>query len=458
MKKSARILAAILAAVLCLALIAPALAVETYDDFPVHATASILVDADYNEVLFEYNADEKRYPASITKVMTSLLTMEAIADGKLTMDTPVTLPDRGLLYMGIGADGSTADLKPGEILTVRDLLNCALIPSANEACNGLAMAVAGDIPTFIQQMNDRTAKLGMKNTHWSNTHGYHDNNHYTTARDISIMCQEAMKHPDFREIVSSVKYVIPPTNMCDHPRDIHDTNALVSTFRITDFYYPYAIGIKTGSTTEAGYCLASAAEKDGKTMIAVVLGGENWRLDGEINPHGYFIQSTELLEHGFNDFERQVLLDPVQPIKTLPVSLCKEQDYITILPAHGLEASLPKGLDPATFERTVELPESLEAPVEKGQTVGSITLSKDGKEYGNVELVATATLQRSKFMATMAQIRHLASQLWFKLVVLAVVILILVILVKVIFFPSNRRYGSRGRKFRPSGYRGKWRR
>ena len=194
-------------------------------------------------------------------------------------------------------------------------------------------------------------------------------------------------------------------------------------------------------------------------MIAVVLGGENWQLkDGEINPHGYFTQSTELLEHGFNDFERKVILDPIQPIKTLPVSLCKEQDYVTVQPARGLEASLPKGLDPAAFERTVELPDSLEAPVEKGQVVGSITLSQDGKEYGTVELVASSSLQRSKFMAVMAKIRHITSQLWFKLLLLAVVILALFILVKTIFFPSNRRYGSRSRGGRRSSYRGRRRR
>ena len=236
-------------------LAAPAAAAEP---FSVDATAAILVDADYNEVLYEQSADERRYPASITKVMTGLLTVEAIDRGELSMDTVVTLGDD--LYTGIGEGGSTQGLKAGEILTVQDLLYCALLPSANEACNALASTVAGSIPAFVELMNQRAAALGMTGTHFVNTHGYHDDAHYTTARDIAKMCAEAMKHPDFRQIVSSVRYDVPATNL-HAARELHDTNALVSNHRTGNIglLYRYAVGIKTGSTPEAGSCLASAA-------------------------------------------------------------------------------------------------------------------------------------------------------------------------------------------------------
>ena len=183
MKKYRSIPAFFLLLSLLTTLLTPALATEESDSFTVNAASALLLDADHDEVLYEQNADERRFPASITKVMTGLLTAEAIDRGELSLDTQVTLGDD--LYTGIGEGGSTQDLKPGEVLTVRDLLNCALIPSANEACNALASLVAGSIPAFVDLMNQRAAELGMTGTHFVNPHGYHDDDHYTTARDVS---------------------------------------------------------------------------------------------------------------------------------------------------------------------------------------------------------------------------------------------------------------------------------
>ncbi|BDF68518.1 D-Ala-D-Ala carboxypeptidase [Oscillospiraceae bacterium] len=447
-----------LALVLALSLFTPALAVSSPgEEFsPVNAASAILIDADYDEVLYEQAADELRYPASITKVMTGLLTVEAVDRGELSLDAQVTLGDT--LYTGIGEGGSTQDLKPGEILTVRDLLNCALIPSANEACNALAVVVAGSIPAFVDLMNQRAAELGMDNTHFVNTHGYHDDSHYTTARDISRMCLEAMKHPDFRDIVSSVSYTVPATNL-HAQRELHDTNALVSNFRTgsTGLLYRYAIGIKTGSTPEAGYCLASAAEKNGRTMIAVVLGGENWRVKGVDVENNYFTESKRLLEYGFNAFSRKEVLSPIDPVGTIPVSLCAEQDYVTVQPALGLEATLPNDLDPAVFDRQVTLPEALEAPIAKGQVLGSIALSYEGKDYGTVDLVATTALERSQFLYVLDQVQRFFGHLWVKIALLAVVVLILILVVRHLVFGSsrrNRRGGSAPKVYR-SSYRGK---
>ncbi|MDE6590720.1 MAG: D-alanyl-D-alanine carboxypeptidase, partial [Oscillospiraceae bacterium] len=326
------------------------------DSFSLSATAAILVEADTGEVLFEAAADERRYPASITKVMTGLLTVEAVERGEIMLDQVVTLGDD--LYTGIGVDGSTQNLQAGEVLTVRDLLNCALIPSANEACNALAVVVAGSIPSFVELMNERAAELGMTSTHFMNTHGYHDDDHYTTARDISYMCLEAMSHPEFRAIVSSGTYTVPATNLHD-ARVLQDTNALVSESKTSGMRYRYAIGIKTGSTPEAGYCLASAAEKDHRTVIAVLLGGKYWYASGNYVEDNYFMESRRLLEHGFNDFAQKTVLDEIEPIGTISVSLCKEQDYVTVQPDSSIFATLPKDLDPTLFERNVSLPDSL---------------------------------------------------------------------------------------------------
>ncbi len=406
----------------------------------VQAAAAILLDADYDEVLYEQAADELRYPASITKVMTGLLAIEAVERGQLTMDTVITLGDD--LYTGIGEGGSTQELKAGEMLSVRDLLNCALIPSANEACNALATAVSGSISAFVDLMNQRAAELGMKNTHFTNTHGYHDDNHYTTARDVSRMCLEAMKHPDFREIVSSVSYTVPATNL-SKARELHDTNALVSNFRTGEnrLLYRYAVGIKTGSTPEAGYCLASAAEKNGRLMIAVVLGGTYWKVNGEYVDHNYFTESKALLEHGFNDFSRQAVLSQIEPVSTIPVKLCAQQDYVTVQPAAGLEATLPNSVDPALFERAIDLPEGpLEAPIQQGQVLGTISISYEGRNFGTVDLVAATSLERSKWLAILDKLQQLFSMLWVKLALLAAVLILLVFcLRRAILGPSRKR-------------------
>lgn len=455
MKKYRSISAFFLLLSLLASLFTPALATEKNDGFTVNAASALLLNADYDEVLYEQNADERRFPASITKVMTGLLTVEAVDRGELSLDTQITLGDD--LYTGIGEGGSTQDLKPGEILTVRDLLNCALIPSANEACNALASAVAGNIPAFVELMNQRAAELGMTGTHFVNPHGYHDDNHYTTARDVSRMCLEAMKHPDFRKVVSSVSYTVPATNL-HAERVLHDTNALVSNFRVRGFLYQYAIGIKTGSTPEAGYCLASAAEKDGSTLIAVILGGENWKDSfGNAVEKNYFQESKNLLEYGFNHFSRKTILSEIDPIGTIPVKLCADQDYVTVQPAGNLDASLPNDLDPSAFQRQVNLPESLDAPIEKGQSLGSITLSYEGKEYGTVDLVATSSLERSQFLALLDQVQRFFSHLWVKLLLLVLVLLILIFVIRRLFFGSsrrNRRGGSAPRVYR-SSYRGR---
>ena len=449
MKKYHSLSAFFLALILTAGLFSPAALAAEEDSFSVAATAAILVDLDTGEVLFEMDADEQRYPASITKVMTGLLAVEAIERGELTMDTLVTLGDD--LYTGIGAGGSTQDLKTGEILTVRDLLNCALIPSANEACNALASTVSGSIPAFVELMNQRAQELGMTNTHFMNTHGYHDDNHYTTARDISYLCLEAMGHPEFRSIVSSGTYTVPPTNLHEEPRVLQDTNALVSESKTSGLRYQYAIGIKTGSTPEAGYCLASAAEKNHRVLIAVLLGGKYWYADGNYVEDNYFTESRRLLEYGYNHFSQKTVLDEIEQNGTIRVSLCKEQDYVTVQPESSLYATLPNDIDPALFERNVSLPDSLQAPIEKGQVLGTMTLSYGDEVYGTLDLVAVNRVERSEFLYRQAQIEAFFRQSGTQVAIAAGLILAGIVLLRLAVFRKRRRPVSAGHRGRYSG-------
>jgi len=498
--KKYRFLSLFLSVVLTLALAPGARAAgsgsEILDAMHIDATAAVLIDADYGDVLYQQDAHEKRYPASITKVMTSLLVLELIdgrmdgpapaeaapgaagpvsstettsapstaapgSDGspdsapsgqeaplpqpKISLDDVVTVGSQ--LHSGIGAGGSTADIKVGEQLTVKELLASALIPSANEACNALAEYVDGDVSKFVERMNRRAAELGMTGTHFSNAHGYHDDNHYTTAYDVALMCREAMKHQTFRELVGLKNYTLPATTMHDE-RIIRSTNALISNFKVTGYLYSKAIGIKTGHTPEAGYCLASAAYDDGKTLIAVVMGCE--REPGTTGSVGftYFSESSRLLEWGFQNFTRRVILDDSASHGEIPVTLGEDQNYVSAWPVGSVEATLPRDLDIGLFQLKKDCVETLEAPVAKGQKVGTITVTYNDQVYGTLDLVAGNDVARSTFRFVLSQIQHFFSLTWVRIGLLVIIMLVLVLILRLKLGGRRRRRYSGSRRRR----------
>ena len=265
--KKYRIPALLLSLVLMLnLLVLPAAAIEEPE---LQCTHAILVDANYDEVLYEVGGHDKVYPASITKVMTALLVLEAIDSGKLTKDQQITAGPTTLQDMS--GNYSTANLEPGDVLTVEQLLYCLLLPSANEAGNILAVAVDGSIEAFVEHMNTRAKELGCKGTHFVNPHGLHDPDHYTTAYDISLYMTEALKHELFRTIIHTATYVLPATAHMGE-QTFYNTNALISNFHYSGYVYDKCIGGKTGTTDEAGRCLVAAAESGDTLLISVILG------------------------------------------------------------------------------------------------------------------------------------------------------------------------------------------
>ena len=296
----------------------------------------------------------------------------------------------------------------------------------------------------------------MTGTHFTNPHGYHDDDHYTTARDMATLCREAMTHSDFRDILSTGGgYVVPATNLSGE-RSLKNTNALMPNAVPNGYRYQYAIGIKTGSTSKAGYCLASAAEKNHRTVIAILLGGINWIKNDLEVPYNYFTESRRLLNYGFNNFSKRTVLDVIEPLGTVPVSLCAQQDYVTVQPAQSLTATLPNSLDPALFQRDVVLPEeALQAPIEKGQVLGTVTVTYNGVNYGTVDLVAATSLERSTGLYLLDRAGWVFSHTWVRvlLVVLAVLI-VLFSLRRAAFGPTRPR---RKRRKSGQGYSGSYR-
>ena len=376
--KKYRIPALLLSLVLMLnLLVLPAAAIEEPE---LQCTHAILVDANYGEVLYDKKADEKAYPASITKVMTALLVLEAIDSGKLTKDQQITAGPTTLQDMS--GNYSTANLEPGDVLTVEQLLYCLLLPSANEAGNILAVAVDGSIEAFVEHMNTRAAELGCKGTHFVNPHGLHDPDHYTTAYDISLYMTEALKHELFRTIIHTATYVLPATAHMGE-QTFYNTNALISNFHYSGYVYDKCIGGKTGTTDEAGRCLVAAAESGDTLLISVILGS------GVVDPNGakrqgQFTESTKLLKWGFDNFRRVTISQGNDPVDKVAVTLSRQADEVMVKPEGEVVRTLPKDLDPSLIETTIHLnSDTVEAPVEEGQVLGTMTLSYEGTDYAS---------------------------------------------------------------------------
>ncbi len=412
---------------------------------PAKCKAAILMDADTGEVLYELNSHEQNYPASITKVMTALMTLEAVDRGELGLEELVTASST--FGYDLESGGTTQNIKEGEQLSVLELLYCALMPSANEACNILAERVGGNIPDFVDRMNVRAAELGMADTHFANAHGLHNANHYTSAHDVAVMTREALKNDVFRTIVSARSHTVPATNL-HAQRKLNSTNALVNPLYNGKYTYPQAIGVKTGSTSAAGKCLVSAAVSRGRTLICVVLGAQEVE-EGEGGlDRRQFSESKRLLKWGFENFERKVLVDAKRPVKEIPVELSADVTSVALKPQTDLELTLPKDLDPADFQQDiVTYYSTVEAPVEAGQILGELTVRNGQTTYGTVKLVAAASAQRSEFLYWLARIGSFFSQTWVKAALVALGVLIVFLILRFgVFKPRKGYHGRKNRR------------
>ena len=439
-------------------LLAPARAAkDDTGDLEVEAKAALLIDPDTEEVLYARNIHERRYPASLTKIMTCLLVLEALDEGTVTPDTVLTASE---LAVGlIPPDGSNAGIKPGEEMTVENLLYCIMLSSANEGCNILAEGVAGSIDSFVEKMNSKAAALGCENTHFANTNGLPDEEHYTSAWDLYLITREARTHPEFMPLVNTIYYEVPATNMAE-ARQLRTTNYLISNWYTAGYIYKGAEGIKTGFTNASGYCLVASATRSGRSLLSVVMGAERITLDDGTILTQSFSETVKLYDWGFENFSRQIILGAGELVGEVPVTLSQEQDFVKVHPAQEIERLFPKDMDPAKdIERTIVLDaESVEAPVEKGQVLGQITLSLDGNVYATVDLLADESVEASRLLVLQRDILEFLHRpiLWIAgggAVGAALLLLIL----RAVLKSRRRRYGrtSSSPRRNASGYRGR---
>ena len=330
---------------------------------------AILLRADSGEVLAERDADSTIYPASMTKMMTALLAIEANPD----LDTPVTLPEE--IFPALQAqNASLAGFQPGETATVRDLLYGAMLPSGAECCEALAREVSGSEEAFVQMMNQKAAELGMENTHFACCAGLDNEGHYSTARDIALMSRALLQHPKITDYT---------TIWMDTLRG--GATSLVNTNRLVRFYQG-ATGLKTGTTNGAGCCLSASASREGLGLIAVVLGAGN--------SNDRFAAARALLDWGYANLAAVNITPP--ELEPLAVTRGTEPlvELTAMPPAEGIV--IPKGQREAVTQ-TVNLVESLEAPIAAGTEVGTVTVTVEGQQVASYPVVTAAAVERMTF-------------------------------------------------------------
>ena len=342
------------------------------DDYTAKVKGALLYDLGSDTLVFAQNIDERLYPASLTKIMTCLMTLEMEDD----LDTVVTVTRDGL--RGQEPGGSNVALQVGEEITVRDLLYCLMVKSGNDAASVLATHNSGSIEAFVEEMNRRAQELGCTGTQFRNPHGLHDDEHYTTARDMAKITAAAMQYPLFEEIFTTTEYTVPATNLSE-ARELKTTNYLIRSNGYPIVTDSRVLGGKTGNTSKAGRCLVALAEKNGMKLVSVILGAQATYGEDRYTfiRYGNFEETSDLLDFAYKNFTTMQVLNPTQVMGQFAVSGGAQNAFGTI--REGMSSTVPLGSDYNTIRYEYTLKEGgLAAPISQGDQIGTVRVW-----YGN---------------------------------------------------------------------------
>ncbi len=401
--------------------------------FEVKSEAAILVSLDTGDVLFEKNVDEKRFPASITKIMTAVLLIENCSD--LNTEVIVTKENVESLF---GSDLTVAGFLPDEKVTLDICLNTLMVNSSADSANVIVdyvESVTGK--DFIDLMNEKAKELGMKNTNYMNPTGLHHDNHYTTITDLVKLCKYAIELPNLLDIASQSVYYIPATNKHEK-RMVVTTNFLINI--ATTMYYPYVKGIKTGFTTPAGRCVASTASKDGYNYLCIVMGGDNLT-------RTEFSDSKNLYKWAFDNFEYRTLADTETMLAEVDVELSSQTDFVQLYPEKNVTAIIPKEItNESIIYDPVVKQSSVWAPVKQGQVFGYVSIKCAGDEVAKVNLVSNYDVDRNFGLLVLAILKGIVTSTWF--IVIAVCLVIILGILITLNVISNKRKRARLKRVR----------
>lgn len=431
MKRFIRVLCVMLALIILLCSVLSVSAISFDYSEPLESETVLLVNMDTGIPVLEKNADQVRYPASLTKIMTYIVAYENIED---VYNTRVEVRQEVLNpLLGTGSSMSGLDYKVGEKMTVIDLLYSMMVNSGNDAALVLADYVGkGDTDKFVEMMNAKALELGCTNTHFANPHGLHDPEHYTTARDLYTITTYALALPLFAEITNTATYYCEGD---DYP--LVTTNYMIDINRGGDYYYTYAKGVKTGTTDEAGRCLVTTGIADGYAYMCICMGAPYENSDH----NGAMTDAKGLLRWALTKLELARTLVTETPGCEVNVNFSNDTDTILLYPVENVYSILPKERNEEDVKLVCDAPESVDAPVKKGDVIGTVTVYYKDEPLKTVDLAAGEDIEKSDITYTVHVFKSVLNswQFWIAIVIVVVLIVIYIALISHIKAKNKRR-------------------
>lgn len=397
------------------------------DNLKTYCPSCILIEANTGKILYEKNSNDVRFPASTTKIMTAILTVE-----NCNLDDVATVSHNAVY--SIPYDYTHASLKEGEELTIEQLLYALMIPSANDAAIVLAEHISGSVEEFAKLMNKRAEELGCKNTHFVNPNGIHSKDHTSTSYDLALMGKFAMQNSIIRKIVSTTQFTLPATNKYSKTdRIFNNSNDLLNTY--SRYYYEGTTGVKTGYTGEAGNCIIASAKKNNLEVILVVLGGESTNTGLSQR----YLDCKTLFDYAFNNYSLKTLNEKNAVLKQITVrGATEETQNLNVLIKDKIEIFAENNIDLSSLDPEITLDENLIAPISANSAIGKITYNYDGQTYSS-DLIAETQVLSSDFLP-----------LLFRILLIFVVLYLLFLLLKK---PKNKSKKTYKKKTKGGNYK-----
>ena len=422
MKKFIRIISMTLCMLLCFSMVqlpAAAAATARYElPFEVNARAYVLASLDTGEIIFEKNSNERYDPASLTKLLTAYTTYKYVEDFD---GTKVTAP-RYVYDELFGMNSSTADIRQGEILSVKDLMYAMLLPSANEAASILADYIGnGDITNFCMMMNNEARKLGCKNTNFTNAHGLFTDNHYTSAYDMYLIAKACYNTPGFMDIVTTNTYYMPANIKHASEYPIQNTNKM--QVRTSPYYRSYVKGMKTGTLDYNNF--VCVCQQNGENYIMVVLGADF--SNNENRPA--MVTTAEIMDYFFDSYSLRSANTLTFPVTEVGLKYAKDTDTLLLYADNEVMSILPNDADESSFQKVYNLPEYVGAPINAGDVIGTVDYYLAGQKVGTSQLVSHDTIQRSTVMFLVGKFQEAYQSLYFRVVLAVTFVLFTIYLI-----------------------------
>ncbi len=390
----------------------------------IEADAALLVETKSGKILYEQNKARRVAPGSIAKVMTLLLAVEAAEDEQTALKDNITASETFL--NGIGEADTTLNIKTGEIMSYEDLIYCMYLVSANDACNILAETIGGNIPDFVDKMNEKAEALGCTDTYFTNAGGLTDAGQYTSSWDQYLIFEEAIGHPLFLQVAGTVSYTVKATNLSPE-RSLVNSNAMLSSS--SEYYYEFCAAGKTASSSEYGYSFVSYASNSSLSLISVVFGAKQTGAEGASDNIDSFTETLHLFDWGFDSFVWQDIIKKNETAFTEKITLAERFDTIELKSSETITILARRDIRAEDVTKDVMIygqtgGKELSAPVKSGDILGEMMVYIDGDFCGKVYLTAANNIDLDKASFIKDQIKKTLSKFWVQLIIVIFLILI----------------------------------